>query len=133
MTPRHHLLVAALVAVVLPGASWVDGSGFLAFRMYARAPSYRLTVTAWDPGAERRLIAPTALAARAGGILGHLLAGSDHWVTSPRTEFLADHLNDLGRIACQVARNAARVEIGIDRRATRDAPIETRRAVVACP
>jgi hypothetical protein len=122
MTPRQHLLVAMLVAVVLPAASWADGSGFLAFRMYARAPSYRLTVTAWDQASNPRPIVPTAMAARAGGTLSHLLAGSDHWVTSPRTDFLAAHLPELAPLACRVARNAAR-----------DAPIEARRADAACP
>jgi hypothetical protein len=133
MTPRGQLGLAVLFAVGIPAASWVQGSGALAYRMYARSASYRVRVTAWDKGGRPQPVAPTALALRARGAAREYLAGSDHWLSFPRGQFLVDHLPDLARLACATARAPARVAVEIDLRRSLDGPIETHARNEACP
>jgi hypothetical protein len=134
MSARARIGLAALFAVVIPAASWLQGSGALAYRMYARGTSYRLRVTAWDADGHRRPIAPTALAREARGAARQYLAGSDHWLNLPRGPFLVDYLDELARLACATARvRMQRVTVEIDQRRSSDTPIETTACTVACP
>ena len=132
MTPRRRLALAALFAVGIPAASWLQGSGALAYRMYARSASYRVRVTAWDDRGQPTPIAPTALAQTVRGAARQHLAGSDHWLYFPRGPFLVDHLDELARLACETARTPARAAVEIDLRRTLDGPIETHARAVAC-
>jgi len=133
MTARRHLALAVFFAVGLPAGSLVQGSGLLAFRMYAASPGCRISVAAWDRGGAGWQLSPTALAARAGGELGNTLSGTDRWkhVMAPR--YLADHIGDLTRLACSAAPGAARVRVEVDRRAAADAPVITASATRSCP
>jgi hypothetical protein len=130
--PHRRLALAALFAVVIPAASWVQGSGALAYRMYARSASYRLRVTAWDAEGRPDLVAPTALAARARGAARLYLAGADRWRTFPRGPLLGEHLADLAQLACATARAPTRVVVELDLRSRLDGPVETRARSEAC-
>ena len=132
MTPRRQLALAALFAVGIPGASWLQGSGALAYRMYARSGSYRVRVTAWDDRGRPAAIAPTALALKVRGAARQHLAGSDHWLYFPRGPFLVEVLDELARLACATARAPARAGVDIDLRRTLDGAIETHSRTVAC-
>jgi hypothetical protein len=131
-TPRGQLGLALLFAVAIPAASWLQGSGALAYRMYARSASYRIRVTAWDERGRAEPVAPTALAARAHGAAREYLAGADHWLNFPRGQFLVDHLDELARLACTTARAPARASVEIDLRPSFDGPIETRSRAEVC-
>jgi hypothetical protein len=78
-------------------------------------------------------VSATALAARARGPLGDVLAGADHWKYAPAPRYFAAHAADLARLACASVPGAARVEVAIDRRAASDAPVETSSAARRCP
>lgn len=132
MTSRTQLGLAVLFAVGIPAASWLQGSGVLAYRMYARSASYRLRVTAWDAHGRAEPIAPTALALRVRGAARQYLAGADHWLYFPRGPFLADHLDELARLACTAAGAPVRAGVEIDLRRSLDGPIETRARSEAC-
>ncbi|HMF39121.1 MAG TPA: hypothetical protein VKQ32_00440 [Polyangia bacterium] len=133
MTARRHFALAVFFAVLLPAGSLVQGSGLFAFRMYAASPDCRISVAAWNQGGAEWRVSPTALAARAGGELGNTLSGTDRWkhVMAPR--YLADHIDDLTRLACSAAPGAARVSVTVDRRASADAPVITTTATRTCP
>jgi hypothetical protein len=133
MTARRRLGLALLFAVAIPAASWLQGSGALAYRMYARSASYRLRVTAWDARGRAEPVAPTALAARARGAARLYLAGADRWRYFPRGPLLADHLDDLARLACAAGRAPVRTRVEIDLRASLDGPVDTRSRTEACP
>src|SRR5260221_9592571 len=76
---RLHVGLALLTALIVPAASWMDGSGWLAWTMYSRSGSYRLTVHRRKPDGDRIPIAPTAMAQRASGTIRIALGGADHW------------------------------------------------------
>jgi hypothetical protein len=133
MTAHRHLALAVFFAVLLPAGSLVQGSGLFAFRMYAASPLCHISVAAWDQHGTGWQISPTALAARVRGELGNTLSGTDRWkhVMAPR--YLADHIDDLTRLACSAAPGAARVHVEVDRRASADAPVITASATRSCP
>lgn len=126
-------MIAVVVAFLLPAASWLDGSGLLAFRMYSRAGSYRVHVTNFDENGERIPVAPTAIALLTHGAVRPFLAGADRWSTFPRGDFLADHLSDLATLACRHRSRPARVEVMIERKRSPGGPEERNSFGADCP
>lgn len=92
---KVHFAVGALVCVVVPAASYADGSGRLAYTMFAEVAEYRVEITADD-----RPIGATFLAARTGGTAGIFLAGAEHWKGGARHRTPRGQLDALAAFAC---------------------------------
>jgi hypothetical protein len=125
-----HAIVAAIACVALPGASWIDGTGSLAWTMYSGSSSYRLEITAFSAGGARRALAPTELARRVGLEERPCFAAADTWQMIP-CRGLRLRLAEVGALACKL-RPAEEVEITLFTRRTLDAPPESRSARVRC-
>ncbi len=123
MRPAHALL-AALVCVVLPAASWLDGTGSLAWTMFSGSRSYRLEIVAVAADGSRHALAPTALARYAGTEERPLFAAADTWrMMSYRGIRL--RLAEVAALACKLG-PAEEVEVTLFTRASLDAPEVTR-------
>jgi hypothetical protein len=117
-----HAAAAVLVCLVIPSLSWLDGSGWLAWTMYARSASYRVRAAAEDERGIRRWIAPTAIAARSERDLRIALAGSESWRHGPQGPRLRSRLLLLTRFACALSK-ARRVDVTLEERKNLDAPV----------
>lgn len=78
-TQLVHVTLGIALIVILPALSWWRGAGALAFTMFSRSGSYRLPVVTTDERGHEHRVPPTAVAARVGGSIGDLLAGSEDW------------------------------------------------------
>jgi hypothetical protein len=123
---RARWIVGALVCVVLPAASSIEGSRFFAWSMYSRAAEFRIDLVTFDADRHARPRNPTALAEHAAPAAGALLAGSDHWRPAPSVAVLRAHLSDLAHYACRdLGASSAEVTLhersapGAERTATR--------------
>ena len=130
---RVHIAVALVAGLILPGASWLDGSGWLAWTMYSRSGSYRLTVHGRQrTSGDRIQIAPTAMSVRASGTIQTALAGADHWRFSPFGPTLRAYLPSVGQLGCEVE-DVSKVDLLLEEQATLDSSIVRTRASVICP
>ena len=129
---RVHGALAVLVGLVLPGYSWLDGSGWLAWTMFSRSETYRLRVTVTDHAGQSRLVNPTALTRFAGEQVALYLSGAEHFRQAPIGNAFAANLEGLGRLACRASTGAARANVAFDSRANLDAPVRTTSAEVSC-
>jgi hypothetical protein len=128
-----HVALALVAGLIVPGASWLDGSGWLAWTMYSRSGSYRLTVYGRQRSSGDRIpIAPTAMSARASGTIRTALGGADHWRFSPFGLTLRKYLASVGQLACDTE-DVSRVELLLEEQPTLDASILQTRASVKCP
>jgi hypothetical protein len=125
-----HAVAAAIACVALPGASWIDGTGSLAWTMYSGSSSYRLEIVAIGAGGERRALAPTELVRHVGLEERPCFAAADTWRMIP-CRGLRLRLAEVGALACRL-RSAEEVEITLFTRRTLDAPPESRSARVRC-
>src|SRR3954468_8668575 len=93
---RFHVVVGVVVLVVLPLASWLDGSRQLGWTMFSRTGQYRLELTA-----DGAAVNPTELAAAAApGPTSLALAGADHFRHQDvMRATLRRHLEDVARLA----------------------------------
>jgi hypothetical protein len=130
--PKIHAVLALLACVIVPGASWLDGSGSLAWTMYSKSETYRMHVVARQADGSIRRMSPTELAVRSQGSLGTYLAGAETWRHAPVGSALARDLGGLAELACSAAPRAVSVELTLERRKTVDAPIQTNRAWTHC-
>ena len=134
---RAHAVAVLAIGVIVPLGSHLLGSGELAYAMYAHASEYRLDVFAVNEAGLRRSIAPTELARGARASVIPLVAGADHWRTTPRVGDLRSTLPKLAERACVVtsasgARTVA-IEIFLEERAREGEPTRTTRASATCP
>jgi hypothetical protein len=102
--------IAAIACVVLPAASWLDGSGTFAWAMYSRAGEFCIDLVTFDADGLPHRRNPTLLARHAVPGAASLLAGSDHWRQGPSMFTLRRHLQELAEHACSET-GAAAVEI----------------------
>ena len=115
---RIQLIVGVLVCIVLPGASYLDGTGRLAYTMFAEISEHRVEISiATAHGAF--VLPPTRLARRAGATAGVFLAGSERFVPGPVHRTPRVQLGPLADLACVQARAD-----GIDARRARVVLIE---------
>jgi hypothetical protein len=112
---RAHVAVGALICLVLPIGSWLEGSQAFAWTMFARSGEYRLEVLATDMSGRASVVNPTALAASAAPNARTFLGGADHWRTGSSLYSLRAHLDDLGEHACRET-HAAAVDITLRER-----------------
>lgn len=123
-------MVAIAVCVLVPAASWLDGTGFLAWTMYSGSASYRLEMVAVSADGARRPLAPTELARHVGRDEAPYLSAADTWrMMSSRG--LRLRLEEVGALACKL-RPAHHVEITLFTRRSLDADPEARVARVQC-
>jgi hypothetical protein len=128
-----HVALALVTGLIVPGASWLDGSGWLAWTMYSRSGSYRLTVYGRQRSSGARIpVAPTAMSVRASGTIRTALGGADHWRFSPFGPTLRIYLASVGQLACETE-DLARVDLLLEEQPTLDASILRTRASVNCP
>jgi hypothetical protein len=125
---RVHLVAGIVVIALLPLASWLDGSGQLAWTMFSRTGRYRLVLTA--DGAPMN---PTEVAAAAApGPTSAALAGADqfkHHDVARAT--LRRHLDDVVELACRL-RRGAHIAARLEERIRSDAPIRTTEISIQC-
>ncbi len=108
---RAHVVVAAIVALGIPGASFVDGSGRLAYTMFADVAEVRVRIVATREDGTTRDLAPTKLAREAHGTIGLFFAGTETFRFGPRARTARAVLGDVAAFAC--ARYAAILPIGV--------------------
>jgi hypothetical protein len=113
---RLRWVVGALVCVVLPAGSWLEGSRAFAWSMYSRAGEFRIDVVTFDAAGRAHARNPSALAEHATPAAADLLAGSDHWRPGPSVAVLRTHIADLAGYACREL-GATAVEITLRERA----------------
>lgn len=120
---RLHAAAGALVCVILPAASYIDGSGRLAYTMFAEAGEYRVEIHVAHQDGSATEIPATFLAARAKGTAGVFLAGAERFKTGAVHRTPRGQLDALAAFACTP--DATSVTITLVERARPDAP-ETR-------
>jgi hypothetical protein len=116
---------------LIPGLSWLDGSGWLAWTMYASSASYRVRIAGFDERGKSRWVSPTAVAARSATDLQATLAGSEGFRHGPQGITLRGRLPLVADFACQLS-GARRVAVTLEERRTLDAPITTTRIERKC-
>jgi hypothetical protein len=129
---RTHGIAAALVCLVIPGLSWLDGSGWLAWNMFSKSATYRLRVLAHERSGESRAIAATALAVHADPVVGRWLAGSEAFRHAPVGSTIRRELRDIAALGCRAAEEAERIDVWLEERETLDAPVRTSHAEATC-
>lgn len=117
---RVHALVACVACLALPGLSWLDGWGSLAWTMFASSGSFRLQITTTSAG-KQAAFNPTALAAHAVPSAAVVLAGSDHFRHAASARLLRPRLPELAQLSCQVS-HADAVVVMLEWRRSLDAP-----------
>lgn len=123
-----HLVAGVIVVVLLPLASWLDGSGQLAWTMFSRTGQYRLALSS-----DGTPLNPTELAALAGpGPTSAALAGADHFRHHDVARAtMRRHLTEVATIACKL-RPGTTITARLDERIRTDAAIETTEVTVRC-
>lgn len=129
---RAHVVVGAFVTLVLPIASWLEGSRAFAWTMFARGGEYRLEVFATDASGRASVVNPTALAAGAAPHARAFLGGADHWRTGASLHSLRAHLDDLGAHACRET-HAVAIDVTLRERLREGEPERATTRHVPCP
>jgi hypothetical protein len=129
---RLHAVVALLFGVVMPASSWLDGSGWLAWTMFSKSQTYRLTVRVIDLGGARHLVNPTALSRFADNDAAIYLSGAEHFRQAPISRAFAANLPSLGRLACRTVSGSTRATITLETRKNLDAAVQTDSVTVSC-
>lgn len=128
----EHRIAAAIVAVVLPAYSWHDGSGWLAWRMFSKSETYRLTVKVTDTTGGVHLANPAELTRFTTGDTANYLSGAEHFRHAPAGAELRKSLPQLAALACRCVPNAVRSSTTIDFRKNLNAATETTTGSVEC-
>jgi hypothetical protein len=120
--------VGVIVVVLLPLASWLDGSGQLAWTMFSRTGQYRLELTA-----DGKPLNPSELAAAAApGPTSSALAGADHFKHHDVARAtLRRHLANIASLACK-RKPGTTVTARLQERVRTDAAIETTEVTLQC-
>jgi dienelactone hydrolase len=113
-----RLAVGFVVCLLLPAASWAEGSAMLAWTMYSRTGELRVDLVAYDATGRAHLRNPAVLADGVSPDVASLLAGSDHWRPASSVAAIRDHLDDLALHACREL-GAASVAITLHERSGR--------------
>jgi hypothetical protein len=133
MGPRTHLILGIAVVLILPALSWWRGTGAFAFTMFSGSGSYRLRIVAIDHAGNAHRVPPTAVAARAEGTVGNLLAGSEEWRFAPFGPLLRQRINQIATLSCGARAGSHRILVTLEERRTLDAPVRISDETVVCP
>ena len=125
---RLHLAAGVLAILVLPLASWLDGSGQLAWTMFSRTGQYRLELRA-----DGVPVNPSELAAAsAPGGTSIALSGADHFRQHDVARAtLRRHLADVARLACRL-RPGATLTARLEERVRTTAAVRASEVTVTC-
>ncbi|HEY2408630.1 MAG TPA: hypothetical protein VGI10_21640 [Polyangiaceae bacterium] len=129
---RLHAAVALIFCCVLPAYSWRDGSGWLAWTMFSKSETYRLTVHVVDRDGRRHLVNPSALSPMADAEAAVYLAGAEHFRQAPISRAFAANLPSLSRLACRTVTGAARATVLLETRHNLDSDANQTSATVSC-
>src|SRR6478672_6632111 len=111
---RVHRALAVLVGIVLPGYSWLDGSGWLAWTIFSKSATYRVHLSVADETGGATLINPSALARFAGEQVALYLSGAEHFRQGPMVNAFAANLDGWAKLACRTVPGAARATVTLD-------------------
>jgi hypothetical protein len=128
----RHVMLGAVLCVVLPAASWIDGSGWLAWTMFSRSEMYRLRLDVTDRAGNHRIVNPTELARVSSVDLATFLSGSESWRHGPVGRTFARSLGGLAERACRLPGDLTSVRLRLETRRNLDAPIEVFQDARAC-
>ena len=129
---RLHATIAVLLGIVLPAYSWVDGSGWLAWTMFATSGTYRMHVRVTDRNGVTHVVNPTELARLSQGDAATYLSGADHFRHAPVGGSLRRNLPGLAALSCFAVPDAQRSWISLETRTTLDAPVVVSDAHAQC-
>ena len=124
--------LAVLACVAIPGWSWLDGSGSLAWSMYAHSSSFRLRIQALDEHGRARSIAPSSLGAAAEQDLRTALSGAEGFRHARQGRQLQRYLPRVAELACHLG-HAASVMLTLEVKDNLDAPVVTTVERKRCP
>jgi hypothetical protein len=122
----------AIVALVVPAASWLDGTGDLAWTMFSKSASYRLRVVAELEDGRYERVSSRRIGLAAGIDARRYLDRADHFTYAPVAPTLRSRLTEIARLGCALSPAARHVEALLEERPTLDSPIETHVASVPC-
>ncbi len=117
---KLHAAVAVLVAVLLPAYSWRDGSGWLAWSMFSKSQTFRLSLHVADKFGRTQIVNPTELAKFADAETATYLMGSEHFRQSPVGSAFVGNLPGLAGLACRTVSQPARATVTLEIRKTLD-------------
>jgi hypothetical protein len=126
-----HLCAAVLACVIVPAWSRIGGEGGLAWTMFSRSDSFRITLRATDPGGDVHLLHPAELARLAEPSLRTYLRGADRFRTWPVGPTFRARLPVLAATACALGSYTS-IEITLEERANLDAVPRVTHARVHC-
>lgn len=126
-----HVTLAVVVCVALPGLSWLDGSGRLAYTMFSELEETRVDIVGVDAAGRETRVAPTWVASLTKGGGGIFLAGAERFRAGPRAREPRRHLDAIARRVCALG-DHARVTVTLWTRTPRQAETATT-ASVTCP
>jgi hypothetical protein len=129
---KLHAAVAVLVALLLPAYSWLGGSGSLAWTMFSRSQTFRLSVRVADRTGRTRVVNPTELARLTDLETATYLMGSEHFRQSPVGSAFIKDLPGLAGLACRTEPAPARATVTLEIRNTLDDEPTPYRATVSC-
>ncbi|HXK17133.1 MAG TPA: hypothetical protein VNG33_05005 [Polyangiaceae bacterium] len=113
--------LGVIACLLVPAWSWLDGSGSLAWSMYAHSSSFRLRIVSFDRAGKQRSLAPSALAAHAEQDLRTALGGAEAFRHARQGQLLRRYLPELAQLACDVSR-AERVVLTLENKRDLDGP-----------
>jgi hypothetical protein len=128
---RLHVFAGLLVAVIIPAASRLAGSGRLAWTMYSKTQPYRLRLAGTTVQGAVKQIPATSVAALARGHAGVYLAGAEQWRPIAAGPLLRDHLTEIASLACRLEPFVT-IQIELLVRPNLDAPAQSTIERVTC-
>jgi hypothetical protein len=129
---KLHAAVAVLVALLLPAYSWLGGSGSLAWTMFSKSQTFRLSVRALDKTGRTRVVNPSELAKFADAETATYLLGSEHFRQSPVGSAFVGNLPSLAELVCRTAPQPTRATVTLEIRKTLDDAPTPYTATVNC-
>jgi hypothetical protein len=95
-----HAGVGVFVCMLLPGASYIDGSGRLAYTMFAEVDEYKVEITITTTAGNDVAVPATSLAPYAGSSAGVFLAGAERFKPGPVHRTPREMLGSIAALAC---------------------------------
>ena len=130
---RLHAGFAAFVCVILPGASYLDGSGRLAYTMFTEVDEYRVEIVVTTTTGSEVFVAPTSLAPYAGSSAGVFLGGAERFKPGPVHRTPRQMLAPIATLACaHSAAPAKRARVTMIRRDDARSPEQRFEAERSC-
>jgi hypothetical protein len=95
-----HAVMGVFVCLLWPGASYLDGSGRLAYTMFAEVDEYKIEITISTSDGNEVAMPPTSLAPFAGSSAAVFLAGAERFKPGPVHRTPREMLGPIAGLAC---------------------------------